>query len=159
MTADAAQQTIRVYQLKIVLRDISPLVWRRVRVTSDTTIADLHAIVQTVMGWEDVHLHQFRIHGKAYGVYRGGGVTFADNPRQVRLADFRLHTGERFLYEYDFGDGWQHDIRLEQVVPLDEHTLLSGLHRWAWRLSAGGLRRALRVRRVAQGARILAGHG
>jgi len=50
MTADAAQPTSRVYQLKIVLRDISPLVWRRVLVTSETTIAALHAIVQTVMG-------------------------------------------------------------------------------------------------------------
>jgi hypothetical protein len=121
MTTDPAQPTIRVYQLKIVLRDISPLIWRRVLVTSDTTIATLHAIVQTVMGWEDAHLPQFRIHGKAYGVYRGGGCTFADNPQQVRLSNFRLRRGERFLYEYDFGDFWQHDIRLEHVLPLDAH--------------------------------------
>jgi len=119
MSADTVQQAITVYQLKIVLRDVSPLVWRRVLVTSDTTIAALHAIVQTVMGWEDVHLHQFRIHGKAYGVFRGGGCTFAENPQQVHLSDFRLRRGERFLYEYDFGDYWQHDIRLEQVLPLD----------------------------------------
>lgn len=121
MTADATQPTVKVYQLKIVLRDISPLIWRRVLVTSDTTIAGLHAIVQIVMGWEDLHLHQFRIHGKAYGVYRGGGCTFADNPQLVRLRDFRLRRGERFLYEYDFGDYWQHDIRLEQVLPLETH--------------------------------------
>lgn len=120
MATDTAPQTVRVYRLKVVLRDISPQIWRRVLVSSDTTIADLHAIVQAVMGWEDLHLHQFRIHGKSYGVYRGGGLTFADNPRHVRLSDFRLHQGERFLYEYDFGDGWQHDIRLEQVLPLDE---------------------------------------
>jgi hypothetical protein len=122
MTADPAQPAIRVYQLKIVLRDLSPLVWRRVLVTSETTIAALHAIVQAVMGWEDLHLHQFRIHGKAYGVYRGGGVTFADDPQQVRLSDFRLHKGERFRYDYDFGDYWQHDIRLEQVLPLEAQT-------------------------------------
>ena len=108
--------TPQIYQLKIVLRDISPLIWRRVLVASTTTIADFHAIIQIAMGWEDLHLHHFRIYGKAYGVYRDGGMTFADNPRHVVLADFRLRAGERFLYEYDMGDGWQHDIWLERVL-------------------------------------------
>jgi len=111
---------VTVYQLRVTLRDISPLVWRRLLVRSDTTIAQLHEVLQIAMGWEDVHLQQFLIHGKASGVYHDGGLTFADNPRQVRLADFRLRRGERFLYEYDFGDGWQHDIWLEQALPLDE---------------------------------------
>jgi len=105
------------YQLKVVLRDVTPLVWRRLLVASTTTIADLHAIIQLAMGWEDLHLHQFLIYGKAYGVYRDGGITFADNPHQVRLADFRLRAGERFRYDYDFGDDWQHDIWLERILP------------------------------------------
>jgi hypothetical protein len=95
------------------------MVWRRLLVASDTTVAQLHAVVQTAMGWEDLHLHQFRIHGKAYGVYRDGGISFADDPHQVRLADFKLRKGERFVYDYDMGDFWQHDIRLEQTFPLD----------------------------------------
>ncbi len=106
-----------IYQLKVVLRAVTPLVWRRLLVASTTTIADLHAIIQIAMGCEDLHLHQFRIYGKAYGVYRDGGITFADNPHQVRLADFRLRAGERFLYEYDMGDFWQHDIWLERILP------------------------------------------
>ena len=106
-----------IYQLKIVLRDVTPMIWRRLLVTNTTTIADLHAFIQIAMGWEDLHLHQFRIYGKAYGIYRDGGMTFADNPHQVRLADFRLRAGERLLYEYDFGDGWQHDIWLERILP------------------------------------------
>jgi hypothetical protein len=121
MIAAREPAAVTVYQLRITLRDVSPLVWRRLLVRSDTTIAQLRDIVQIAMGWEDVHLHQFRIHGKAYGVYRGGGFTFVDNPRQVQLAAFRLRAGERFLYEYDFGDLWRHDIRLEQVLPVDEH--------------------------------------
>ncbi|HEY0907058.1 MAG TPA: plasmid pRiA4b ORF-3 family protein, partial [Methylophilus sp.] len=76
-----------------------PQVWRRVQVAATTTIADLHAIIQTAMGWEDAHLHQFLIYGKAYGVYHDGGFSFADDPDQVRLADFRLRVGERFRYE------------------------------------------------------------
>ena len=108
--------TPQVYQLKIVLRDISPLIWRRVLVASTTTIADLHAIIQIAMGWEDLHLHQFCIYGKTYGVYHDGGISFADNPHQVSLAHFRLRAGERFRYEYDMGDFWQHDIWLERVL-------------------------------------------
>jgi hypothetical protein len=108
-----------VYQLPVSLRAVSPMVWRRLLVTSDTTIARLHAIVQTALGWEDLHLQQFRIHGKRYGVHKGGGIWFDDDPHQVRLCDFRLRPGERFGYEYDLGDFWQHDLRLEQVLPRD----------------------------------------
>ena len=117
--AAKASETVKVYQLKITLRHITPLIWRRVLVRSDTSIAQMHAIVQTVMGWEDLHLHQFIIHGKAYGIYRDCGISFADNPHQVRLRDFKLRKSERFVYEYDMGDWWLHDIRLEQVLPLE----------------------------------------
>lgn len=110
---------LQVYQLKVVLRDVTPLVWRRLLVASTTTIADLHASIQIAMGWEDLHLHQFLIYGKAYGVYHDGGITFADDPHQVVFADFRLRAGERFRYDYDFGDGWQHDIWLERILPSD----------------------------------------
>jgi hypothetical protein len=119
MNAAKQQATVTVYQLKVSLRHISPLIWRRLLVTSDTTIAQLHAIVQIAMGWEDLHLHQFRIHGKTYGIDRDGGISFADDPYQVILADFKLRTGERFVYEYDMGDCWQHDLRLEAVLPLE----------------------------------------
>lgn len=57
--ADANQPILKVYQLKVSLRGISPLIWRRLLVASSTTIAHLHAIFQVAMGWEDVHLHRF----------------------------------------------------------------------------------------------------
>lgn len=119
MSNDQTQADVQVYQLKVVLRDCSPMIWRRLLVTSNTTIGQLHTIVQIAMGWEDLHLHRFRIFGKEYGIYRDGGMFFDDNPFQVKLSDFRLRSGERFEYEYDMGDFWQHDIRLEQVLPLD----------------------------------------
>ena len=119
MNAVKQPATVNVYQLRVSLREVTPMVWRRLLVTSDTTIAQLHAVLQTVMGWEDLHLHQFRIHGKAYGVYRVGGISFGDDPHTVHLADFKLRKGERFVYEYDMGDFWQHDLRLEETFPLD----------------------------------------
>lgn len=106
-----------IYQLKVTLRHVTPLIWRRILVMSDTTIAQLHFVLQTVMGWEDLHLHQFCLHGRNYGIYRVGGIRFDDNPQQVKLCDFKLRTGERFLYEYDLGAGWQHDLRLELILP------------------------------------------
>ena len=56
----------QVYQLKITLRDIKPPVWRRVQV-KDCTLATLHDIIQTYMGWDDYHLHRFTIGGEQYG--------------------------------------------------------------------------------------------
>jgi len=119
MSADKHQAAVKVYQLKVSLRDISPMIWRRLLVPSDTTIAHLHDILQTAMGWEDLHLHQFRVHGKEYGIYREGGMFFDDDPSQVTLADFKLRASEQFVYEYDMGDFWHHDIRLERVLPRD----------------------------------------
>ncbi len=110
---------LSVYQVKIVLRDVSPLVWRRVLLRSDTTLAQLHRLIQTAMGWEDGHLHCFRVHGKEYGRAYAGRPPLAANAGAVTLADFRLRPRERFAYVYDFGAWWQHDIRLEQVLPLN----------------------------------------
>jgi hypothetical protein len=104
-----------VYQLRIRLDRISPLIWRRLLVIDATTIAQLHTIIQIAFGWRDSHLHQFVIHGKHYGIAYLGGVTFADNPAQVCLADFRLRTGERFWYEYNFHIPWRHEIRVERI--------------------------------------------
>lgn len=75
------------------------------------------------MGWDDAHLHRFRIRGKDYGISRLGGIGFCDDPHQVRLCDFHFRHHERFLCEYDFGDLWQHVIRVERRLSLDEtHT-------------------------------------
>ena len=77
------------YQLRVWLREISPAIWRRLLVRSDSTIADLHYILQITMGWTDFHLHQFIIHGKSYGVSKTGGIWFTDDPKQVHLDNLR----------------------------------------------------------------------
>ena len=79
-----------IYQLKVVLLGISPMIWRRLLVSSTSTIADLHYILQITMGWSDVHLHRFHIHGKQYGIARMGGLSFSDDPGTVRLKDFQF---------------------------------------------------------------------
>jgi hypothetical protein len=106
-----------IYQLHFMLRGINPPVWRRILIRSHSTIADLHYILQIAFHWTDSHLHRFVIHGKEYGIGRSGCTTFRTDGRQIRLADFHFRVNERFLYEYDFRDSWQHQIRLEAVGP------------------------------------------
>jgi len=108
-----------VYQLRVVLRGVSPLIWRRLLVRSDSSIADLHTTLQISLGWADEHLNRFVIHGREYGVSHFGGIGFRDDPGQVRLVDLGLRVSERFVYEYDFTDGWQHDVRVEQILPIE----------------------------------------
>ena len=108
-----------IYQLKVWLQGISPMVWRRLLVRSDSTIADLHYTIQIAMGWSDVHLNRFHIHGQDFGVYHDGGICFSDNPEKVPLSAFGFRTRERFFYEYDFDDEWLHEVRIEKHLPLD----------------------------------------
>jgi len=106
-----------VYQLRVVLAGISPMVWRRLLVPAETSIAGLHEILQTAFGWSDEHLHRFTIHAVEYGLWRPGSAGFSRDARQVPLSGFGLRPGERFTYEYNFFAGWRHDIRVEEILP------------------------------------------
>lgn len=109
----------QIYQFRVVLERVSPLVWRRLLVRNDSSIADLHYAIQIAMGWLDDHLHRFLIYGKEYGVYQPGGIVFADDPERIKLCDFRFRLGEYFFYEYDFTSWWKHRIQLEKILELN----------------------------------------
>jgi hypothetical protein len=111
------------------------LVW------SDHSIADLHYAIQIAVGWSDAHLNRFHIHGKDYGVGHEGGLTFSDDPERVSLAQFGFRLRERFLYEYDFYDRWEDDVRLEKVLPLNSKRVLPVCTGGAEAGAARGLRR------------------
>ena len=90
------------------------MIWRRLLVSDETSLVDLHEIVQISMGWEGYHLWTFSINGREYGHAYGEGLTREDY--NTTLADLDLRVRQRFLYTYDFGDLWQHEIRLEKVL-------------------------------------------
>ncbi len=101
------------------------MIWRRLLVKSDSTSEDLHYILQIAMGWEDIHLHHFIIHGKQYGITQPGGIGFSDHAREVKLATLEFRVKERFIYEYDFSIHpamgawrywWRHEIRVEAIL-------------------------------------------
>ena len=105
-----------VYQLELTLRGIRPPIWRRLLVPGDITLGRLHAVFQVAMGWEESHLHVFRIEGKKYSDPEfdldEDGI---GDEHAVTLAEV-THGGEAgIVYEYDFGDSWEHDVKVEKV--------------------------------------------
>jgi hypothetical protein len=116
----------RLLQLKMLLRDVHPAVWRRVRLADELSIAELHRVIQILMGWDDDHLHRFRIHGRDYGIAYIGGPNFGEDAAAVPLSWFGFRPTERFLYEYDFTAGWQIEVRVERVIqaaPRENHRI------------------------------------
>jgi len=105
-----------VYQLRVVVAGVSPLIWRRLLVSATTTIAELHAVLQAAFGWSGHHLHRFAIHGREYGISYVGGPGFRDDAHRVALTDLGLRATERFAYHYDFTDDWRLDLRVEQIM-------------------------------------------
>ena len=109
-----------VYQIKVTLKGSRPPIWRRMQVISDTTLAQLHRLLQCVMGWEDAHLSQFVVSGIRYGDPRLLGELDAADARTVPLATLGLREKRKCLYEYDFGNSWEHELLVEEILPRDE---------------------------------------
>lgn len=103
------------YFVKIALRGVSPMVWRRLRIPGNTSLAQLHNIIQISYNWDDEYLHQFHIYGKDYGLSYAGGILFSDDARQVFLNDFEFDVGDKFTYEYNFFEHTCVDIRIEDI--------------------------------------------
>jgi hypothetical protein len=115
------------YQLKVVLQDASPEVWRRVVVPGHWHLGQLHLVLQVAMGWTNSHLHEFEADGVRYG------EPDLDSGAEVRReATSRVHevlpaVGARMLYTYDFGDDWRHELIVEQVgEPVQQASCLAG---------------------------------
>ncbi len=108
-------------QFKIQLRYIRPPIWRRVVLPDNATLGDLHQAIQTAMGWYNCHLHGFRIGGMHYTSRAASKMEDMDmeNEERVLLADIVTGAKQKFMYEYDFGDSWEHEITVEKLLPFD----------------------------------------
>ena len=108
-----------IYQIKVTLEDSKPPIWRRLLVRSDVTLAKLHDIIQAAFGWWDYHLHQFVVGETYYGVPDPDYDDYLEmrDERKVRLHQVVPQEGLKFRYDYDFGDGWLHQVLLEKILP------------------------------------------
>ena len=104
------------YELRVQLKDMRPPVWRMLLVPQQATLHDLHRVLQAAMGWSDSHLYLFHIGGSLYGEPNPEWGRDIRNSKRTRLEEI-AHEGSRsFLYEYDMGDSWMHEITLQRTV-------------------------------------------
>jgi hypothetical protein len=106
-----------IYRMRVDLRGAKPPIWRRIEVP-DCTLAGLHVAIQAAMGWTDSHLHEFVIHGDRYSIsnpFDDCGDSAAIDSTDVWLSDVIRGKGTKLEYMYDFGDGWDHTIKIEAV--------------------------------------------
>lgn len=121
------------YILHISIMFSDPLIWRRVQIPGTITLATLHDVIQLSMGWSDSHMHQFLVGKISYEPTSGGsGIRESTKYDERNVKLYELEEGMHFMfsYLYDSGGGWEHDIRLEEVVPhsreLPHPVILSG---------------------------------
>ena len=107
-----------IYQFKLTLSRVRPPVWRRIEVQAEITLHRLAVALITAMGWHGGHMHQFRIDGQYYGLPQKEFTDDIDiiDERKEKLKDIIVGGSERFIFEYDFGDGWEHAVQFEGVV-------------------------------------------
>lgn len=112
------KEALKLYEIKITLMELTPAIWRRVLVPRDIMLADLHHVIQIAMGWEDSHLHEFEIGRKRYGPMLDDPF----GPDEALVNEDIVHLNgvakpkAKFVYSYDFGDGWRHEIQIEREL-------------------------------------------
>ena len=125
----AASTSHQIYQFKITLKGIRPPIWRRFQVPEHYTFWDLHVAIQDAMGWWDSHLHSFLVKNQRTGHQEEIGMP-GDDPLiddriilpgwEKSISQYFSRENRKAVYLYDFGDGWQHDLVLEQIVTAEE---------------------------------------
>ncbi len=115
----------QVYQFKITLRGSKPPIWRRIQVPETYSFWDLHVAIQDAMGWADCHLHGFEIINPLNGLSQSIGIPDDDSMWSTstqagwkkRIVEYFLDETSKAYYTYDYGDNWEHIVKLEKIVP------------------------------------------
>jgi hypothetical protein len=103
-----------ILQMKMRLVGISPMIWRRVLLPVDWTLEELHGVIQAAMGWEGLHLYEFRIRSARYG-----SPELCTGSADVTLESLRFRRHAKLTYVYDMGAWWEHEIRLEDRLEVE----------------------------------------
>jgi hypothetical protein len=120
----ATKQSRVIYQVKISLMGAKPPIWRTVLVASDISLSAFHDVIQVVMGWTNSHLHQFIANKTFYSVPDGDYELETEDETLYTLAQLLTKEKDSLIYEYDFGDSWEHKILLEKILPFDAEIAL-----------------------------------
>lgn len=108
-----------ILQLKIKLQGSQkPPIWRQVQIPADIDFQQLHAIIQGAMGWMNGHLHAFTDKHRSFsiGMPDDSGMGEDEDGREVKVREYLNAKGDALIYEYDFGDGWEHLVEVQKVL-------------------------------------------
>ncbi len=111
-----------IYQLKVTLRDSDPPIWRRIQVPDTIVLPHLHGVLQLAMGWTNSHLHSFQVGKRIFAEPSPDDSFPVIDYRSVRLNQIAPAVGDCLVYLYDFGDSWEHDIVVEEILPAEKGT-------------------------------------
>ncbi|MHB1708346.1 MAG: plasmid pRiA4b ORF-3 family protein [Thermoplasmataceae archaeon] len=107
-----------VFRIRIKLRNYSPPIWRRIEVPYEFTLHQLHLTIQAAMGWDNYHLYAFRIGRVSYSVPDSEWPKDDGDSRKTKINELIFFGRKaKMVYEYDFGDGWEHDVTIEKILP------------------------------------------
>jgi hypothetical protein len=117
-STNPVEKSTEIYQIKVTLLGTDPPIWRRLLVPADLTLEQLHDVLQRVMGWEDCHMHEFRIGQQRFGkpdpMEQAFGAPRTANEGTARLSSVLGRVATKAMYTYDFGDSWEHQIVVEK---------------------------------------------
>jgi hypothetical protein len=99
--------------LRVTLRDLEPPIWRELSLPGSYTLEQLHRCIQLTFDWLDYHLFEFQIESRRFE--RADAEAKGEDAGTVQLAELNLHKGSAFVYTYDMGDGWEHDVVVKAI--------------------------------------------
>lgn len=122
---DASEE--KIFQLKLRIRDIKPMIWRKIQVPSDSSFEELHNVIQMLFDWEDMHVHEFEVKDSEGDNILINELDIEEAPDESEK-DERLEFLDGYLsmknrhceYTYDFGDQWRVAIELEKISSPEE---------------------------------------
>ena len=115
-------RTVRRFQVRIELLNVKPTIWRRLLLPGNVTLDCVHSVLNGAMGWSDSHLHRFRTGDDPGSSHFITQIDLDEGEegvleRDVRLDEVLAEEGDTLWYDYDFGDGWQHVVKVEAILP------------------------------------------
>lgn len=120
LTVPDPPKSVSTYRVRVDLRGAKPPIWRRLELAGDLTLDIVHDVLQVSMGWYDGHLHAFRFSGDRRHFLTADDLDEGEEglgEHEVRLDQVVREVGDRLVYEYDFGDDWEHVLKIEEIRP------------------------------------------
>jgi hypothetical protein len=106
-----------VLRIRVTLMRVRPPVWRRLDISANSSLGLLHHAIQTCLGWEGCHLHEFESDGLRIGAHNEWADPDLEDEDRILVGDLLRRPGDSILYVYDFGDDWRHSVELEEILP------------------------------------------